>query len=78
MHRAVLLMLVALTSASASTAQTAEPLVGVWQVDIFKSTYFTSQPPIKRTITFVSRNLVNASNHIHSFNHFPKHSVPAV
>jgi hypothetical protein len=33
-------------------AQATEPLIGVWNVDIFKSTYVTGQPPIRRTITF--------------------------
>jgi hypothetical protein len=47
-----LMVIVALTVTSASLfAQAAEPLVGVWSVDIFKSTYVTGQPPIKRTIT---------------------------
>ena len=33
-------------------AQTAEPLIGVWTVDIFKSTYVTGQPPVRRVMTF--------------------------
>jgi hypothetical protein len=32
-------------------AQAAEPLMGVWTVDIFKSTYVTGQPPVRRVIT---------------------------
>jgi hypothetical protein len=37
-------------------AQTAEPLIGVWNVDIFKSTYVTGQPPVRRTITFEAQS----------------------
>lgn len=33
-------------------AQAGDPLVGVWNVDVFKSTYTTGQPPVRRTITF--------------------------
>jgi hypothetical protein len=33
-------------------AQAADPLVGVWNVDVFKSTYTTGQPPVRRTMTF--------------------------
>jgi len=36
----------------AMLAQAADPLVGVWNVDVFKSTYVTGQPPVRRTITF--------------------------
>jgi hypothetical protein len=37
---------------AAMLAQAADPLVGVWNVDVFKSTYVTGQPPVRRTITF--------------------------
>ena len=33
-------------------AQSADPLIGVWNVDVFKSTYVTGQPPVRRVITF--------------------------
>ena len=46
------LMLAALALPMALVAQTSEPLVGVWNVDVFKSTYVTGQPPVKRVITF--------------------------
>src|ERR1700704_4626786 len=52
MRHAVVLALVSVAVASAPLAQTAEPLIGVWQVDVFKSTYVTGQPPVKRTMTF--------------------------
>ena len=54
MRRVVVFTLVALAvPAAAALAQAAaEPLVGVWSVDIFKSVYATGQPPVKRTITF--------------------------
>jgi hypothetical protein len=33
-------------------AQTGEPLIGIWNVDVFKSTYVTGQPPVRRVISF--------------------------
>ena len=52
MRRTVSLLILALTtSAIAMFAQAAEPLVGVWNVDIFKSVYVTGQPPVRRAIT---------------------------
>src|SRR6516164_5721244 len=33
-------------------AQTDNPLVGTWNVDIFKSDYLTGQPPVRRVIMF--------------------------
>jgi hypothetical protein len=45
-------MLTALALPLTLVAQGAEPLVGVWNVDVFKSTYVTGQPPVKRVITF--------------------------
>src|SRR5215472_6200306 len=33
-------------------AQATDPLVGVWNVDVFKSAYVTGQPPVRRTMTF--------------------------
>jgi len=54
MTRRCLLLLVVLSLPAALMAQAAEPLVGVWNVDIFKSTYVTGQPPVRRVITFES------------------------
>jgi len=54
MTRRCLLLLVVLSLSAALMAQSAEPLVGVWNVDIFKSTYVTGQPPVRRVITFES------------------------
>jgi hypothetical protein len=52
-RRAVLLMLAVLVlSSRLILAQASEPLIGVWNVDVFKSTYVTGQPPVRRTITF--------------------------
>ena len=52
MRRPVSLLVLALTtSAVAMLAQAAEPLVGVWNVDVFKSVYVTGQPPVRRAIT---------------------------
>ena len=57
MRRTVSLLTLALmTSAVAPPgialfAQAAEPLVGVWNVDVFKSVYVTGQPPVRRAIT---------------------------
>ena len=52
MMRRLWLMLAALALPLTLVAQGAEPLVGVWNVDVFKSTYVTGQPPVKRVITF--------------------------
>lgn len=53
MRRSVLVMLMSVALASATAAaQSAEGLIGVWNCDVFKSTYTTGQPPLKRTITF--------------------------
>ena len=53
MRRVVVRVLVALAVASAAlVAQAADPLIGVWNVDVFKSTYVTGQPPVRRVITF--------------------------
>ena len=55
MRRSVLLLVAAAALRCMSAglvAQGAEPLVGVWNCDVFKSTYTTGQPPVKRTITF--------------------------
>jgi len=52
MTRRCLLLFVVLGLPAALIAQAAEPLVGVWNVDVFKSTYVTGQPPVRRTITF--------------------------
>ena len=46
------LLLALVLPGAALFAQTAEPLIGVWTVDIFKSTYFTGQPPVRRVMTF--------------------------
>ena len=35
-----------------SRGQTLDPLVGTWTLDVFKSTYYTGEPPLRRTITF--------------------------
>jgi hypothetical protein len=35
-----------------SSGQTPDPLIGVWTLDVFKSTYYTGEPPLRRTITF--------------------------
>ena len=35
-----------------SDGQTADPLIGTWTLDVFKSTYYTGEPPLRRTITF--------------------------
>ncbi len=47
-----LTMLTAALAPAALVAQAADPLVGVWNVDIFKSTYVTGQPPVRRVIAF--------------------------
>jgi hypothetical protein len=52
MRRRLWLMLAVLAVPIALVAQTSEPLVGVWNVDVFKSIYVTGQPPVKRVITF--------------------------
>jgi len=53
MRRVVVRVLVALAMAPAAlVAQAADPLIGVWNVDVFKSTYVTGQPPVRRVITF--------------------------
>src|SRR5690349_21367414 len=51
-RRLVLLMMAALACPSVAGAQVPDPLVGVWNVDVFKSTYVTGQPPVRRVITF--------------------------
>src|SRR5438046_3567117 len=53
MRRLVLPVILALAVTSAAlVAQAADPLIGVWNVDVFKSTYVTGQPPVRRVITF--------------------------
>jgi hypothetical protein len=52
MRRYLLVLLVGLVVSPALVAQLTEPLIGVWNVDIFKSTYVTGQPPVKRVVTF--------------------------
>ena len=52
MMRRLWLMVAALALPLTLVAQGPEPLVGVWSVDVFKSTYVTGQPPVKRVITF--------------------------
>jgi len=52
MGRRLSLILAVLALPLALVAQASEPLVGVWNVDVFKSTYVTGQPPVKRVITF--------------------------
>ena len=53
MRRLVLPVILALAVTSAALcAQAAEPLIGVWNVDVFKSTYVTGQPPVRRVIAF--------------------------
>src|SRR3954470_61748 len=53
MRRLALLGILALAVRSAAmSAQPAEPLLGVWNVDVFKSTYVTGQPPVRRVMTF--------------------------
>jgi hypothetical protein len=39
---------------SGLVAQAADPLIGVWSLDVFKSVYQTGQPPVRRTMTFES------------------------
>jgi hypothetical protein len=52
MRRCVLLLIALAVATAALVAQTADPLIGVWHCDVFKSTYTTGQPPVRRTITF--------------------------
>ena len=52
MMRRFVLLLIAVAASATLRAQGAEPLIGVWACDVFKSTYTTGQPPVKRTITF--------------------------
>ena len=57
MRRVVSLLVLALVPAlllpaAVLLAQAAEPLIGVWNVDIFTSTYVTGQPPVRRVMTF--------------------------
>ena len=47
----LVILALAVTSAALVVAQAAEPLIGVWNVDVFKSTYVTGQPPVRRVIT---------------------------
>lgn len=51
MHRRALLMLLTIAVPVALVAQAGDPLVGVWNVDIFKSEYLTGQPPVRRVLT---------------------------
>ena len=37
-----------------SDGQAADPLIGTWTLDVFKSTYYTGEPPLRRTITFAA------------------------
>ena len=53
--RGLLLIAAALVLAVALGAQASEPLLGVWNVDVFKSEYLTSQPPVRRVINFEAR-----------------------
>jgi hypothetical protein len=49
----VLILAVALTlEGRVSSGQGADPLIGTWTLDVFKSTYYTGEPPLRRTITF--------------------------
>ena len=52
MRRSGLLLIALAVASAALVAQTADPLIGVWNCDVFKSTYTTGQPPVRRTITF--------------------------
>ena len=38
--------------AGGQAAQSAEPLLGTWNLDVFKSTFNTGEPPLRRSITF--------------------------
>jgi hypothetical protein len=52
MRRLVLLLMAVLALPSAAWAQASDPLIGVWNVDVFKSEYLTGQPPLRRAIVF--------------------------
>ena len=54
MRRAVLLLIALAVASAALVAQTVDQLIGVWNCDVFKSTYTTGQPPVRRTITFAA------------------------
>jgi hypothetical protein len=54
MRRSVLLLIALAVASAAPVAQTADQLIGVWNCDVFKSTYTTGQPPVRRTITFAA------------------------
>jgi hypothetical protein len=38
--------------AGGQAAQSADPLIGTWNLDVFKSTFTTGEPPLRRSITF--------------------------
>ena len=38
--------------AAGAQAQSAEPLIGTWNLDVFKSTFTTGEPPLRRSISF--------------------------
>jgi hypothetical protein len=54
MRRSVLLLIALAVASAALVAQTVDQLIGVWNCDVFKSTYTTGQPPVRRTITFAA------------------------
>jgi hypothetical protein len=47
----ILPIALALLTPAALPAQSPEPLIGVWSVDVFKSVYETAQPPVRRVLT---------------------------
>src|SRR5262249_32692650 len=54
-RRCVLVLTVAvglIFPARVSQAQASDPIIGTWNLDVFKSVYNTSVPPVKRTIKF--------------------------
>jgi hypothetical protein len=52
MIRRLPMILAAVLLPATMIAQTGEPLLGIWNVDVFKSTYVTGQPPVRRVISF--------------------------
>jgi hypothetical protein len=54
MRRSVPLLIALAVASAGLVAQTVDQLIGVWNCDVFKSTYTTGQPPVRRTITFAA------------------------
>jgi hypothetical protein len=49
--RVAALILVLALPGRVTTGQGSDPLAGTWILDVFKSTYYVGEPPIRRTLT---------------------------